>query len=155
MTAHAAAGHDDVIKWKYFPRYRPFVRGIHRSPVNSPHKSQWRGALFFICAWRYGWVNNRKAGDLRRHRAQYHVTVMVGSCRWVTAFYFVSNTIVIMKSYTETASEKVVSSALLWLTAHTQMTSRQHMGLHVEILSGVSGLKWQGCRLSKFTERLT
>ena len=28
--------HDDVIKWKYFPRYWPFVRGIHRSPVNSP-----------------------------------------------------------------------------------------------------------------------
>ena len=30
--------HDDVIKWKHFPRYWPFVRGIHRSPVNSPHK---------------------------------------------------------------------------------------------------------------------
>ena len=43
--------HDDVIKWKHFPRYWPFVRGIHRSPVNSPHKGQWRGALMFslIC----------------------------------------------------------------------------------------------------------
>ena len=40
-------GHDDVIKWKHFPRYWPFVRGIHRSPVNSPHKGQWRGALMF------------------------------------------------------------------------------------------------------------
>ena len=30
--------HDDVIKWKHFPRYWPFVRGIHRSPVNFPHK---------------------------------------------------------------------------------------------------------------------
>ena len=28
--------HDDVIKMEYFPRYRPFVRGIHRSRVNSP-----------------------------------------------------------------------------------------------------------------------
>ena len=37
--------HDDVIKWKHFPRYWPFVRVIHRSPVNSPHKGQWRGAL--------------------------------------------------------------------------------------------------------------
>ena len=27
--------HDDIIKWKYFPRYWPFVRGIHRSPVKS------------------------------------------------------------------------------------------------------------------------
>ena len=32
--------HDDVIKWNYFPRYWPYVRGIHRSPVNSPHKGQ-------------------------------------------------------------------------------------------------------------------
>ena len=30
--------YDDVIKWKHFPRYWPYVRGIHRSPVNSPHK---------------------------------------------------------------------------------------------------------------------
>ena len=40
--------HNDVIKWKYFPRYWPFVRGIHRSPVNSPHKGQWRGALILF-----------------------------------------------------------------------------------------------------------
>ena len=52
--------------------------GIHRSPVNSPHKGQWRGALMFslICAWINGWVNNREAGDLRRHRAYYDVAVM-------------------------------------------------------------------------------
>ena len=73
--------HDDVIKWKHFPRYWPFVRGIHRSPVNSPHKGQWRGALMFslICAWRNNGVNNREAGDLRRHLAHYDVTV-VGTC---------------------------------------------------------------------------
>ena len=29
---------DDVIKWKHFPRYWPFVRGIHRSPVDSSHE---------------------------------------------------------------------------------------------------------------------
>ena len=35
--------HDDVINWwKHFPRYWPFVRGIDRSPVHSPHKGQWR-----------------------------------------------------------------------------------------------------------------
>ena len=41
---------DDVIKWKHFPRHWSFVRGIHRSPVNSPHKGQWRGALMFSFA---------------------------------------------------------------------------------------------------------
>ena len=60
-----------------FPRYRPSVRGIHRSPVISPRKDLWRGALMFIwSAWLNGWVNNREAGDLRRHRAHYDVTVM-------------------------------------------------------------------------------
>ena len=71
--------HDDVIKWKHFPRYWPFVRGIHRSPVNSPHKGQWRGALMLslICVWIIGWVNNREAGDLRRYRAHYDIIVML------------------------------------------------------------------------------
>ena len=73
--------HDDVIKWKHFPRYWPFVRRIHRSPVNSPHKGQWRWALMLtlICARINGWVNNREAGDLRRHRAHSDVIVMLGS----------------------------------------------------------------------------
>ena len=56
--------HDDVIKW--------------RSPVNSPNKGQWRGVLMFslISVWINGWGNNREAGDLRRYRAQYDVTLM-------------------------------------------------------------------------------
>ena len=95
--------HDDVIKWKHFPRYWPFVRGrggglcsgpdqrkhqsstslafvrgIHRSPVNSPHKGQRRGALMFSFNWARinGWVNNREAGDFRRRRLHYDVIVM-------------------------------------------------------------------------------
>ena len=77
--------HDDVIKWKHFPRYWPFVRGIHRSPVNSTHKGQWRGALILslICVWTNAWVNNRDAGDLRRYRAHYDVIVMM-------VYYFVT-----------------------------------------------------------------
>ena len=95
--------HDDLIKWKHFPRYWRFVRGIHRSPVNSPHKApvtrkmfpfdevimiilkqsphkgQWRGALIFslICVCINAWINNREAGYLRQHRAHYDVIVMI------------------------------------------------------------------------------
>ena len=70
--------HDDVIKWKHFPYCWPFVWGIHRSPVNSPQKGQWRETLMisFICVWINGWVNNREADDMRRYRACYDVTVM-------------------------------------------------------------------------------
>ena len=46
---------EDVIKLKHFPCYWPFVRrihrcsvwGIHRWPVDSPHKGQWLGAKMF------------------------------------------------------------------------------------------------------------
>ena len=71
--------HDDIIKWKHFPCYWPFVRGIHRSPVNSPHKGQWHGALMFslICAWINGSVNTHQVGHLRRHHAHYYVMVML------------------------------------------------------------------------------
>ena len=67
-----------------FPHNWPFVRGIHRSPVNSPHKGQWRGALMFslIGAWINDWVNNREAGDLRRNRVHYDVIVMHHSVRF-------------------------------------------------------------------------
>ena len=69
--------HDDVIKWKHFSRYWPFVRGIHRLPVNSPHKGQWRGALMFFFdlhlnkrlskqAW--GWWLETPSRSLWRHR---------------------------------------------------------------------------------------
>ena len=70
--------HDDVIKWKHFPRNWSFVWGIHRSPVNSPHKGQWRGALMFslIWVWINGWVNNREVGDLRCDGTHYDVIVM-------------------------------------------------------------------------------
>ena len=75
----SALHHDDVIKWKYFPRYWSFVWGIHRSPVNSPHKGQWHGALMFslICIWTDDWVNNRDACHLRCHHAHYDITVMI------------------------------------------------------------------------------
>ena len=74
--------HDDVIKWINFPRYWSFVRGIHRSSVNSLHKGQWRGAFMFplSASWTNGWVNNRDDGDLRRHRAHYDVIIM--EIRW-------------------------------------------------------------------------
>ena len=70
--------HGDVIKWKHFPRNWSFVRGIHRSPVNSPQKGQWRGALMFslICTWIKTWANNCEASDFRRHCPHYDVIVM-------------------------------------------------------------------------------
>ena len=47
-------------------------------PVKSPHKGQWHGALMLslICARINGWVNNREAGDLRRHQAHCDVIEM-------------------------------------------------------------------------------
>ena len=64
--------HDDVIKWKHFPRYWPFVQGIHRSPASDAELWYF---LWSALERSNVWVNNRDAGDLRRHRAHYDVTV--------------------------------------------------------------------------------
>ena len=40
LNGQELPSHDDVIKWKHFPRHWPFVRGTHRSPVDSPLKGQ-------------------------------------------------------------------------------------------------------------------
>ena len=60
-TVRFPSQHDDVIKWKHFPRNWPFLREIHRSPVNFPHKGQWRGALMFSLIETPAW-------SLWRHR---------------------------------------------------------------------------------------
>ena len=68
-----------------FVRYWPFVWGIHRSPVTSQRPvTLWCGALMisFICARINGSVNNREAGDLRRHRVHYDVIVMNWLSQW-------------------------------------------------------------------------
>ena len=68
--------------WRYqmetFSALLAICAGNSPVPVNSPHNGQWRGALMFtlICARINGWVNNREAGDLRRHRCHYDVIVM-------------------------------------------------------------------------------
>ena len=70
--------HDDVIKWKHFPCHWFFVRGIHRYrwiPLTKARDAElW--CLSLICAWINGWVNNREAGELRRHRAHNYVIVI-------------------------------------------------------------------------------
>ena len=78
--------HDDVIKWKHFPRYWPF------SLVNSPHKASDAELWCFLwsASWINGGVNNREAGDLGRHLAHHDITVMqcmqfFRECQWVSA----------------------------------------------------------------------
>ena len=58
-------------------------------PAISPHKGQWRVAMMFsfICARINDWVNNREAGDLRRHRGHYDVIVMEPTIVFRTLLY--------------------------------------------------------------------
>ena len=44
--------------------------------TKTSHAELW---CFFIFAWINSWINNREAGDLRRHRAHYDVIVLI---RW-------------------------------------------------------------------------
>ena len=131
--------HDDVIKWKYFPRYWPFVRRIQQSKVNSPHKGQWREPLMFslIWVWINDWVNNREAGELRRYRTHYDVTVLqfLGGWLWSRLWLLYATTI-------------TIAIYLLFVfptlrCAHHMNT--QHIPLHVKysiIMGIVHGKHW-------------
>ena len=121
--------HDDVIKWKHFPRNWPFVREIHRSPVNSPHKGQWRGALMFplIWAWINGWVNNGEAGDLRRHRAHYDITVMI----------FIRIKPITLKSRTSSIME-VLPHMLIEYVNNVPVNAPGYFGIPVIILRNIT-----------------
>ena len=69
--------------------------------VNSPHKGQWRGDLMYslICVRISGGINNSEAGDLRRHRAHYDVSVMI--YMWLTC-----NNVINRQDYPPTLSKK-------------------------------------------------
>ena len=97
--------HDDVIKWKHFPRYCPFVRGIHRSPLNFSHKVQWHRALMtsLNCCWTNNWANNGDSADLRRHRTDYDVIVMNTTTSGWSVLCFLS-------SYSITTKTKIIIS---------------------------------------------
>ena len=139
--------HDDVIKWKHFPCYWPFARGIHRSSVNSPHKGQWRGALKFslICAWINDWVNNREAGDLRRHRDHYDVTVMIEftAQKWATntsVTYPTKHTLFDIHQSAEFEAAMIGNEiAVNWFFKKRQLFSCIHAGCYFSLQNGCEG----------------
>ena len=133
--------HDDVIKWKHFPRNWPFVREIHRSPVNFPHKGQWRGALMFslIYAWINDWVNNREAGDLRRQHGHYDVIVMISTHLIGLSFFESRHQLHYNDVIVNVMASQITSLTIVHLTVYSGADQRQHqsstllvfvMGIH-------------------------
>ena len=69
---------DDVIKLRHFPLYWPLKGNslaIGDFPAQRPLTRSFD--VSFDLRLKYGWANNREAGDLRRHCAHYDVTVMI------------------------------------------------------------------------------
>ena len=77
--------HDDVIKWKHFPRYWPFVKGIHRwghrciSLIKASDADLW--CFLWPAPEQTAEQTIETPVNLRRHRAHYDVTIMV-SPKW-------------------------------------------------------------------------
>ena len=117
--------HGALIKWKYFLRYWPCVRGIHRWLVVT-HKGQWRGDLmfYFMCALIKGWAKNRDADDLRRHRAHYDVAVML--------------------SLLPIGHKSVLIHVIVWCWRGDKPLQRRHNGR-----DGVSNHRRLGCLLNR------
>ena len=78
LTWQPVLHHYYSIKWKHFPRYWPFVRGIHGSSVDSRHKGPVTRIFddLFNVSLKKGVKNNGMAVDLRRRDAHRDVTVV-------------------------------------------------------------------------------
>ena len=63
--------HDNFMRWRWFPRYWPFVRGIHQCLVDIPPKTSVTWALMFplVLSLTDGWKNSQVVGDLIRHES--------------------------------------------------------------------------------------
>ena len=76
LSSFPLQGHDNVIKWKHFPRYCVELTGHQWIPRTKANDAE-----LWCFLWSppeiNGWVNNRQVGDLRRHRAHYDVIVEV------------------------------------------------------------------------------
>ena len=116
----------DVFKWKHFLALLALCAG--KSPVNDPHKGQWRRALIFylICAWINAWVNNRSAGGLRRHRAHYDVIIMLLLGVFSNSLVRSFNSIFGVR---KTISQQLVLVTWHWLTGYI-CTSYQDIFAH-------------------------
>ena len=71
--------HDDSIEIQYVMMTSSngkFSALLTLGAENSPVTGEFPSQRPLISAWTKGWVNNHEAGDLRRHRAHYDVTVM-------------------------------------------------------------------------------
>ena len=77
--------HDDVTKWKNFPRYWPLCgefTGNRWIPLAKASDAElW--CLLWSPSRINNWVNNREAGYLRRHRAHYDVIVVIWVHIWI------------------------------------------------------------------------
>ena len=77
--------HNDLIQWKHF-RVTGLLCGEFTGhqwiPLRKASDAEAR-CFLWSALWINVWVNNREAGDLRRHCAHYGVIVMqVGSHQW-------------------------------------------------------------------------
>ena len=92
------------------------------SPVNSPDKGLWRGALMFslICTRINCWVNNHETGDVRRHQAHCDVIVMVNPINTVSnmTLEHLQTIFICMRQASETQCYNVTPSLIGW--AHIQ-----------------------------------
>ena len=90
LVLDVALGHNDFMKWKHFSHYWTFVRGIHRSPVDSLHKSQ-----SFDVSLIWAWETTEKAIDIPViwdaialiMTSQYCNRAFIASCYYVIILY--------------------------------------------------------------------
>ena len=86
--------------------------------------------FYFICAWIHGWVNNREAGDLRRHRAHYDVIVMGIFRHWsiIIVVYYIRYDLLTRDSRHATATTTLFATHVFLCLCSVRRNKRQVAG---------------------------
>ena len=150
---------DDVIKWKRFHCYWPFVRRIRLSPVNSPHRGQWRGALMFslICAlnkrlsklW-WGWWFETPSRPLWLHYNVYRQSSYTSSNACMTTQFARKLTFILRQCWQITILELPLHRPGTWhhcVYAHSQWKTTSHCNVVSHWLRAYTNDLWGASEL--------
>ena len=136
--------HDDVIKWKHFPRYWPFVWGIHRSPVKRSFD------VFFhlrlnkqLNKQSWSWWFETLSCSLRRHCNVYYVEHrLVIIALTISPDWGQQGIILCINPANERRRYIVTSFIVRWARAHNELHWTQETWRTARHYSG-----WPSCHL--------
>ena len=139
-----------IMTWNRFSHYWPFVRGMYRSPIDSPHKGRAMRSILLslLLAWAICWLIRRVANGLRR---KCHVNVITRKY-WPQILYDTLAPIVhtlwygyLNVWYRWVSARKTIANALKLRLSCTNPSILERRACPLLVIESHSGIIIEGC----------